>query len=98
MVTVNLNTLAGLSYDDASQVGLLIAFALNDLERAEAQAERLEKLREKVYKMAERRIEALQQLLVCYRIGKRLTNKLCDELEYTEKGWKEIRQRWDEKK
>ena len=87
---------AGLSYDDAAQVGLLIAFALNDLERAEAQAERLEKLRGKVYKMAEKRIEALQQQLVCYRTGKRLTNKLCDELEYTEEGWKEIKQRWDE--
>ena len=67
-------------------------------EKLERENERLEKLREKVYKMAERRIEALQQLLVCYRIGKRLTNKLCDELEYTEEGWKEIKQRWDEKK
>ena len=58
----------------------------------------LDDLYELAIEMAERSIEALQQQLVCYRIGRRLINKLCDELEYTEEGWKEIKQRWDEKK
>ena len=44
-----------------------------------------------VFKMGERRIEALQQLLICYRINRQVSEKLFTELERTEKGWGKIK-------
>jgi hypothetical protein len=40
-----------------------------------------------VLELAKRRIDALQKLLSCYRVGKRPSEKLLDELDVTESLW-----------
>jgi len=48
---------------------------------------------EDILSVANRRIKALQQLLVFYRIGGQPTEKLFKELEVTEKKWDKLNQR-----
>ena len=50
----------------------------------------LEAENKRLREIANRRIKALEELLVCYRIGRQPSEKLFKELEVTEKKWSEL--------
>jgi len=43
-----------------------------------------------VAKEANKRIEALEELLVCYRVGRRPSERLFNELNKTKNKWEEL--------
>ena len=56
----------------------------------EKKNERLEKENKRLREIANRRIKALNELLVCYRIGRQPSERLFKELKITEKKWSKL--------
>ena len=63
---------------------------LDDINK-EKEIEEIKKETEGIMEVATKRIDALQGLLIFYRIGKRPTEKLFNQLEKTEKDWQSLK-------
>ena len=63
-----------------------------DRENWKAYAEETKAQRDELFKIAESRINAQSDLLVCYRIGKRPSEKLHGRLNKSELQWEKIKQ------